>query len=112
MKTSTKQTLKIFWQHARKYPGTIIVSLISLFGFIGIEIYVPFWYKKFFDILATGNTESVKTLISITTAILILNSIGWLFRRISNFRNNFFEPRVMSNLVKVIENVDKILTFG
>lgn len=99
MKTSTKQTLKIYWQHARQYSGSLLVLLVTLIGFNSIEIYIPFWYKSFFNTLATGNTSAVKPLISIITAILILNFISWIFRRVGHLRINFFEPRVMSDLV-------------
>jgi len=66
-----------------------------------IDLAIPVFYKRFFDILTSGvaPTEGVVgMLIKVLVAILILHSIGWIFWRFITFANTYFQPRVMADL--------------
>src|SRR3989338_2991733 len=99
MQITTKKTLKIFWQHARKYRRSVFWLIVSMVAATGVGIYTPFWYKKFFDTLASGNPGLAQELVKIAFIVLGLNFVSWFFWRISTFVNNFFQPRVMSDIL-------------
>ena len=83
MQYSTKETIKIFWRHAKKYKGFMIaVYLCILIGDI-FSVITPFWYKKFFDLLPTN--PSLSSLLRIVALIAVTSSLHWLFIRISAF---------------------------
>jgi ATP-binding cassette, subfamily B, bacterial len=104
MKTSTKQTLKIFWLHAKKYPGKIAILLIAITGFTSLAIYGPFWYKKFFDTLAQAQSYEAGKLVEIILIILLINFGSWAFYRVAEFTNNHFQPRIMMDLLNTCYN--------
>ncbi len=99
MKTSTKQTIRIYWQHSKRYPWTVGFLIFGIFFLVGIDIYKPFLYKRFFDELVVANSNRPENLLHILFLILLLgigNNLAW---RTVLFVNNFFQPRVMSDLL-------------
>lgn len=99
MTTLTKQTLKIFWQHAWRYKAAVISILTGILVVESLQTYTPIVYRNIFNLLASGRSdtnlrEAVKLLIIIT----LLNGGRILLWRIHNFINNFFQPRVMADL--------------
>ena len=102
MKTITKQTFALFWQHSRRYPLLVALQIVLPLFVISIETVVPLFYKRFFDVLSgaqpdpTGVTMAALTQPIIT--ILILASISWLLWRIVILINNNFQPRVIADV--------------
>lgn len=99
MKSQTKQTLKIYWQHAIRYPwlGFFILVMV-VFGATN-EIFKPFLYKKLFDLLALQNTSLAPQMIQIVVWILLLSIFYTILWRGIGFSINYFQPRVMSDLL-------------
>ena len=52
MQTKSKQTLKIYWQHLKKYRLMAVLICVSSIITPMAEIAAPLYYKKFFDYLA------------------------------------------------------------
>src|SRR3989344_3829328 len=98
MKTRTKQTFRIFWQHSRRYPWAIFVMTLALIGAICAELLGPFYYKQLFNILSTPNGTAAQ-LLEVIFLILATGGANWAFWRLATFANNFFQPRVMTDIV-------------
>ncbi len=98
MKPYTKSTFKIYWQHSKKYPWLLFFTLAGMAIAVGADLYQPFLYKWFFDILVTGKATA-GPLIHILVLIMWVGFINWAFWRVSSFANNAFESRVMSDLL-------------
>ena len=99
MKQRTKQTFSLYWQHASRYKLTIFVLIFSLIAAVTTEVLVPLWYRKFFNLLAEDNRALVSPLVHILVVVLSLKFLQWSFWRVATFTNNFFQPRVMADLV-------------
>lgn len=97
MDFKSKQTFRIFWQHARRYPGAIFVLLIALLGAVTAEAFGPIFYKQIFNLLAAQ--APLAPLLAVVIKILIAASIAWGFWRAATFMNNYFEPNVMQDLL-------------
>lgn len=102
MKNNTKLTYKIFWQHIRQHKILLAVLILTItlattFG----NIAVPWYLKKFLDALVSqaGTANIRQTLIGILLMILALESISWVMWRIATFTNNYFQPKIMSDLL-------------
>ena len=101
MRNITKETYKIFWRHARKYPWHLGVIVVCLAAAISFESVIPFYYKRFFDLLASSGApraDIAAELTGILLRIFLLWGIVWLFYRIQMFLNAYFEPRVVTDL--------------
>ncbi len=98
MKHLTKDTLRTYWQHAKKYPWLMIGMVTGIFGFISFGTYAPFWYKRFFDLLAGGTNQDVSTFYHVIVVIVFINMSEWAFYRLGDFMMIRFEPRVMRDL--------------
>lgn len=100
MKEVTKQTYTLFWQHAKPYKWLVFVMFLALAGTTAIEVIVPLFYKRFFDVIASqGAVREGATLVHIIVQVLILYSIAWVLWRVSGYAVSFLEPRIMVNLV-------------
>ena len=101
MRKITKDTYKIFWRHARKYPWHLGAVIICSMGAVSFESVIPFFYKRFFDLLASSAIprQGIATeLTGILLTIFLIWGIVWLFYRIEMFVNAYFEPRVVTDL--------------
>ncbi len=100
MKNNTKLTLKIYSQHLGKYKLATFVVLFSVIGGAVMNTVVPLYFKKFFDILTSGQPKSVVAsgLISTLIMIAVMEGLQWLSWRISTFAAVYLQPRVMADL--------------
>src|SRR3989338_141198 len=98
----TKETFSIFWQHARKYPGLILLLLIALVGATAAEVFWPLFYKELFNLAA--NHAPAASLAFVVLKILIAAVISWSFWRLATFTNNIFQPSVMRDLLNTCFN--------
>ncbi|MFH1789460.1 MAG: ABC transporter ATP-binding protein [bacterium] len=96
MQYYTKQTFKIFWQHALKYKFSILLTVFFILICSTLQVVSPYYYKVFFDVLATtkDRTALVHTLLIILTIYLI----EWIFWRASGFVNTYFQTSIMRDL--------------
>ncbi len=100
MRPLTKETYKIYWNHVRPYRRLVVLMLASLVVGTVVDVVVPIFYKRFFDVLAAGVAlpTAKLALFNIIFIILGLHAIGWVVWRISIFANNYLQPRVMMDL--------------
>ncbi|TSC76604.1 MAG: putative ABC multidrug transport system, fused ATPase and permease domain [Parcubacteria group bacterium Gr01-1014_31] len=100
MQPVTRQTYQLFWHHARRYRALVTVMVIALVMAVVLETIIPLSYKRFFDILSTGDHQGATAgvLVGILFNILWLNIITWGLWRVAVFGNNFLQPRVMADL--------------
>lgn len=100
MHKTTRDTFKIFWRHAKRYRGVLAIIITSLAAVTVVETIIPFFYKRFFDVLAVSqpHTAAAGELIRIIAIIFGLWMLTWLGYRIEFFFNSFFQPRVMADL--------------
>ncbi len=100
MKSVTRQTYKIFWQHARQYRGALAVMLVSLAAATALEAVTPFFYKRLFDVLAQAERtgETAAELTAIVIQIFVLWGFIWVGYRITGFVSASFYPRAATDL--------------
>lgn len=97
MKSRTSQTLRIFWDHSKAYPRAIFLLVLAMVGAVAFDAYGPLLYKQLFNQLTQG--AELNYLVAIVLKILAAAGLSWCFWRVANFANDFFQPRVMSDLV-------------
>lgn len=100
MKRRTRLTIKIFLSHAWKYKYALIFLLLCIVGGSVTNLTIPFYYKKFFDVLSEGSFsgDRASSLISVLWMIALLQGVQWFIWRVSGFVANYFHPRVISDL--------------
>lgn len=102
MKLITRQTHKIFWEHARRYKWTLALMIFAMVAATIVSTIVPLYYKQFFDVLTQSADLGVQTesqLLSILIIVFILHSLLWLFYRIAYFGNTNLQSYVMADLM-------------
>jgi ATP-binding cassette subfamily B protein len=96
MKSNTKLTLKIYWQHLSKYK--LLAGLTGLLVVIGsiASNFIPFYFAKFFNILGnfTDRTTASQQLLEILVFIGLISLFRWLCWRGAAFVSNVFFPRL------------------
>lgn len=100
MKSYTKQTFKIYWQHLTKYKFAFLIVVLSIVLASTANLIAPLFYKEFFDVLVNAGqaVSKVNILISILVKILIVYLFGWAFWRLSSFTASRFHSKVMADL--------------
>ena len=98
--SSTDDVLKAFWQGARFHKVALLLTLGGISVSRVIDIVVPIFYKRFFDVL---NAETIladksKLLLNIIMVIFALNVIIWIFYRVMSFANSHFQAMTMAKL--------------
>ncbi len=96
MKNKTKQTIRIYWEHLTRYKFKFSAMLIALLGFTLANVYVPLWYKKFFDLLEKSPEAS--QLLYIVFVIVGINMVSWISYRVAEFAQNYLEPALIKDL--------------
>ena len=101
MRAVTKQTYKIYWNHAWRYRLRLLVMVASLAIATAIEVIVPFYYKELFDGLTRAGEPRAAHVAELTRIIFLIFGLWgtvWLFHRIARFLNTHFQPAVMADL--------------
>jgi ATP-binding cassette subfamily B protein len=98
MTNSTKQTFKIFWQYSRKYPIALLLLVFTIAMTTSSDLYGPIIYKKIFNQIQQHGFELgvALGLLWLLLASRVVNWVGW---RIGSHVLNFWQPRVMADLV-------------
>lgn len=100
MQSLTKQTLRIFWNHSKKYRWQISVLVFGVAIVIAVQTYFPFLYKALIDSLVDGlETRDPEPAIKIVILLFIINFIRTTTWRAAIFVNNYFQSRVMADLI-------------
>jgi len=101
MKDNTKKTLKIYLQHCLKYKAGFFAIALAIICASALTTVFPLFFKKFFDILATNNSDIAQTAGSLTrliVIILLLDLLSWGFWRVASFTMTYFQPHVIADL--------------
>ena len=100
MRSLTRKTLYVFWQHAARYPWQVAVLLAGVMTLTAFQTYIPLVYRDLLNLLASGSPAEVfKPAVGLVVFILILNFVKVTSWRGVNFVNNHFQPKVMSDLL-------------
>ncbi len=99
MKSLTRETVNIFWRATMKYKAALALIFFSVFAATAADLIQPFIYKRVFDLLATGGPTAVPELLHLVVLAFIVGLVFWAFWRVAGFVNNYFQPRVMSDLL-------------
>ena len=100
MKYNTKQTLKIYWQHAKRYKVAVFSVVFATIIASLVNVVIPLYYKKFFDVISSSQDKQTlgSQLITIIFYVLFLDIVGWICWRISTFTASYFQSHVMADL--------------
>lgn len=100
MKRNTTQTIGIFWQFILQYRWSFLVIFLSVIAAVVFGMIVPIYYKKFFDIITSGQEISTiyPSLFNILIAILIVECFEWVFWRLNGFLCATKQSRVMADI--------------
>ncbi len=112
LRNLTGKTLKIYWQHSKKYPWTVFVLHFTMVLATVTALWTPFLYKNFFNILSQNNFSDFSALSKIILAILAINLLGWLAYRIENFFTTYFESSVIRDLLNTCFNYLQKHSYG
>jgi ATP-binding cassette subfamily B protein len=95
-----KQTLKIFWQHSIRYPWCVAALFFGIIIVTAVQTYIPLLYRDLINIASLGNTHDNATrAFHVVVLILIVNTLRTAIWRFTNFVNNYFQPKVMNDLM-------------
>ena len=98
MQNLTKQTLSIYWQHAKNYRAYIFGILAFFVVYILADGLAPYLYKLFINNLIGYDFTKYRTLLIILAVILSARAIRSFSYRAKDYLTNFFEPRVMDDI--------------
>jgi ATP-binding cassette, subfamily B, bacterial len=98
MQSLNKQTLRIYWEHARKYKGALFLMALGLIGGSAADSYIPFLYRKLFNALVEDQV-GISDIYKIVWMIFGTGALMWFFYRVDTFILDKFQPRVMLDLV-------------
>lgn len=100
MKQNTLKTLKFFWQEAMNYKLIFVCMTIALLVGVFASMAWAILFREFFEILTMNESKDliVAALISILLYIVALECVEWISWRSAHFLNNYFQPKVMSNI--------------
>lgn len=99
-KVKVRQILKHFWVGIKPIKSLFWFSYISLLINQIIAIFVPLFYKRFFDVLGYSQTKEmlVPTLIKIIFWVLIIKFVYWIIQRLLMYSFAHLQAMTMSQL--------------
>jgi ATP-binding cassette subfamily B protein len=99
MKNNTLKTLKIYWQYTMRHKPAFFLTVGGIFFANIFQLIEPLFFKKFFDLLATGaSPEVVGQLIYILIIIAGNTTASWVCWRIMGFSYVYLSSKIMSEL--------------
>lgn len=101
MTVKNKQIFSVFWRHTKPYPWAwkALLALITLDALVVIT--TPWYYKQFFDVLATpddARAAQLTVLLTIVATIAGIKGVGWVSRRLFDIINIRNSSRIMADL--------------
>lgn len=100
MQTLTQQTLKIFWQHAKRYTWMPYALFFGMLLAVVLRDIQPIFFGKIIDQLAAPSPDSADSAVKILLILLGISLVRFLARRAVEFLNNYFQPKVMADLLQ------------
>jgi len=94
----------VFAAHVRPYAGRFAIILFLIGIAKGIDVIVPIFYKRFFDLIsgeiAVTAEELPGLLVGTMVAVLALHGVSWLAWRVLAVSNAWFQTRVMADITQ------------
>lgn len=104
MQTLTRQTLKIYWEHSKKYKLYMLLIVLGLAVAMGAELITPFFYKGLLNYVANGDRNSIREPVMLVLFVGISSvaySSGWRFLI---HINNRFQGKTKGDLYRTCYN--------
>lgn len=100
MKNNTKLTLKIYWQHTKKYKWIFFSIVFSVILIRLLNALVPIYLKNFFNILTIGGDKNllIPQLLHVLFLIAVTNFFIWALWRVAVFLASILESRAIFDL--------------
>lgn len=96
-----KEVLKVYYDHAKRYPVSVFCGLFFTAGAFVFSTIVPLLYKQLID-TAASNPEPTALAADAMRAILgtavLLMVFRMFFRRTGSFANTYFQPKVIRDI--------------
>lgn len=99
MQSVTKQTVSRYWQHTKRYKGVFAFIALCIVATTAADVTKPFLYKALFNLLAGTDPLKVEKMIRVIWYLLGLSFVTQAIWRMMGYAINFFQPRVMSDLL-------------
>ncbi len=96
----TGQTLKIYWQHARRYGKHVALITAGIVGAELLQVYTPILYRNLINTLTASVDRSIGVAVHIILIILVLNLLRAVLLRVSIFSASFMDAKVMGDLMR------------
>lgn len=96
-----KSVVRVFFQHAKKYPYAIVIVLVSIIGVTLLEIVASWYSKKLFDTLSADLPPALAGALLVNIVVALYGFISmaeWIGHRLWGFANTMFEAQVMRDL--------------
>ena len=99
---NTKAILKLYWRHVRPYSGRAGVMIFLIVLAKTVDVFVPVFYKRFFDLLSGDvvSDDLRMALVGTVIVVLLLHIGAWVCWRVMAIMSNWFQPRVMTDLTQ------------
>lgn len=100
IKIVVREVLAVYWREMRTQKKLFVVMVLFMVAGTALSASYPIYYKKFFDLLSTGEATPgiVSQLYGAIITIFILHFFEWLTMRGVGFADSFFSARVMADL--------------
>lgn len=98
MNSTTKQTFRFYWHHTKQHKWIFVLIFTFVILTVSTDLARPFLLRQLFNTLASGpsQSEQVLKIIVIILGLSVLHNIFW---RVVGYANNYFQPRIMSDLM-------------
>ncbi len=99
MQTVTKQTLKTFWEHNKRYKWTTLFIIVSIVITSILDVIEPWLLKKLFDAFTSNDPNKMEILKNLVWYIIGVALVTQMIWRLMGYGINYLQPRVMSDLL-------------
>jgi ATP-binding cassette, subfamily B, bacterial len=109
MKEKKITILGFFWKHVRRYGWQAFFLMLAYAAYNVCDVLMPWFYKKFFDVLALPEPRQAmaEKLIAILLVIAGFYLIRLVTQTLANLLNNRFQPKMMNDLAE--DSYDRLM---
>ncbi len=95
MKKYAKQTIKLYWGYVLRHKFVVFVMFAASTVTSVIAVYLPFLYKRFFNVATDASTEARKmeSLVAVLVLIVGWQAGQWVSRRAGRYLSNYFHAK-------------------
>ncbi|MFH0857259.1 MAG: ABC transporter ATP-binding protein [Candidatus Magasanikbacteria bacterium] len=106
MKTLTKKTFEIYYQHTKKYALGVFAVIFGNMMVSIIETVTPLYYRQFFNVIYEAtNVGAVKgLLLGVLIKIFLLYLVSWFVWRLVEFIYTYIHTNILKELTRTCFN--------